>query len=274
MQPPIHAITTRQLQGHGNIDDPQLLTDLAQTLQRMLRWKGAGASDSPSLSSEAEELCADLLLSGFEAFFPSIAERVAAVHSLSRQALRSDARPGGSRASVSFALEALARRYSGAVDAAPDAAVPALSGILFAVPDRSIAAAGVFEQVSTLLLQVARSDWHAAAAASAQLPSKQRPRGRTVQCIASHTNFIAVFLSQLYASLDWSGEEPVCDAAAPAEETSAAAAAASAVTPTLPLFFQLQHTLFLHCIDLLDYTQHIAAGGDSAALPSTFHESQ
>jgi hypothetical protein len=289
------------------------MSDLALTLQRMLRWKDGGARGSPTpLNAEAEQLCAELLISGFEAFFPTVAERVATVHALSRQALRSDVRPGAAKASVAYALEALARRYDAAASAtigtgldAALAASPASSrpGILFAEPDSSITSVGVLEQIQSLLLQVARSDWHAVAEAAslapdvaAALPRKQRPRGRTVQPIASHTNFLAVFFSQVYASLQWA-ENAAADGALSANSASAAAseaapsalASAAALVPsssTLPLFFQLFHSLFLHCIDLLDYVQHVdsvcaaAAGTVSggASSPSrrniSFHESQ
>jgi hypothetical protein len=196
-----------------------------------------------------EHLSADLIVSGFECFFPSIAARVAALYSLSIHSLRPEKSSVSISSSVDHALETLGQRYAGIIDGSS-------TGIMFAQPDRSIAAAGVPTQVHDLLLQVARADWHALADSivsiedaqiKLQLPREQRPRGRVIPHPASHTNFLIIHFSQLYTSLNL------------ASNPQPRSAIGIDRTTTLPLFLQFAHQLFLHCSDFLDYAQHMDA---------------
>lgn len=284
----------------------ELLRDLALTLQTLLRWKrpAIGTVAAPKLSNDigqhaleakrgalrmecesrisrscvlcAERSCVDLLVSGFESFFPTIEERVGAIHALTTLALNSPAAAAldatssttasataasaSSPSSVSHALDCLGRRYD------VDRRRADLSGILFAAPDASIAAPGSFAHVTDILLQIARSDWHiAASVASAVVSRKHRPHGRCVEHAATLANFLCVYLSQLFTAL--SGNTA---AAGPPAQPSAC----------WPLFLQFLQLLFQHCNDALDYMQFLqsntaaAKGEQAVAVAAMFHRSQ
>ena len=287
--------------GMCGVGSPAFLRDLALTLQMMLQWKrlAIGAVAVPKLSDDIgqaaqsqaaraangwgsrsspalalcwlciEARCVDLLIAGFESFFPTIEERVGIIHALTNLALNnpaaatsaSAAAAPASASGVRYTLSGLGRRYD--VDHRP----ADLSSILFAVPDASIAAPGSFAQVTDILLQIARSDWHGAAAAvpSAALSRKHRPHGRCVEHADALTSFLCVYLSQLFTALS--------GAAVPAGPPAAP-------STCWPLFLQFLQQLSQHCSDSLDYMHFIHSSQSASkneqadAVAATFHRSQ